>query len=103
MGAYPDRQEIQRAILDKYKKIAHSAEGMFNYATGTEGARALGYDSKVITKASSRFLRSFCGVGNPFTFGEIRKGIIFVNKQVMKLFPDLSVNFFVVCFGDVGH
>ena len=29
--------------------------------------------------------------------------ILFVNKQVMKLFPDISVNFFVVCFGDVGH
>lgn len=74
MGANPDQQEIQRAILDKYKKIAHSAEGMFNYATGTEGARALGYDSKAIAEAPSQLLRSFCGVGNPFSIGEIREG-----------------------------
>jgi len=74
METKPDQQEIQKAIRDKYKKIAYSAEGMFNYATGVEGARALGYDSKVIAEAPSRLLRSFCGVGNPFALGDIIEG-----------------------------
>ncbi len=74
MEANPDQREIQSAIRDKYRKVAHSAEGMFKYATGTQGTRALGYDSKVIADAPSRLLRSFCGVGNPFALGAIRRG-----------------------------
>jgi len=39
-----------------------------------EGAQALGYDPAIIRSAHSGLLGSFCGVGNPFSLGEIRAG-----------------------------
>jgi len=51
-----------------------SAAGKFEYPTGKEGARALGYDEAVIASAHARFFESSCGVGNPFSLGPIRAG-----------------------------
>jgi SAM-dependent methyltransferase len=56
--------------------VAISAEGKFSYTTGRAGAEALGYDPEAIQQAPSRLLESFCGVGNPFSLGEIRPGAI---------------------------
>jgi protein-L-isoaspartate O-methyltransferase len=47
---------------------------MFSYPTGKEGAESLGYDADTIGSARSRLLESFCGVGNPFSLGEISPG-----------------------------
>ena len=74
MTPAPPQSEIQRAIPDKYKKVARSTEGLFRYATGPDGARALGYDEEILTAAIPELVRSFCGVGNPFALGEIREG-----------------------------
>jgi len=76
MVSTPDQWEIQRAIRDKYKTVAHSAEGLFKYATGSEGARVLAYDAEIIASAPPELLRSFCGVGNPFALGVIAEGKI---------------------------
>lgn len=54
--------------------MAVSAAGKFNYPTGKDGAKALGYDPAVIESAAPRLLESFCGVGNPFSLGKIRPG-----------------------------
>lgn len=51
-----------------------SAAGKFQYPTGKDGARALGYDSAVIESAPARFFESYCGVGNPFSLGKINSG-----------------------------
>ncbi len=54
--------------------MSASAAGKFQYPTGKDGARALGYDPAVLTNAPSRLLESYCGVGNPFSLGRINPG-----------------------------
>jgi len=54
--------------------VAVNAAGKFAYPTGRAGAGALGYDPLFISEAPAVLLNSFCGVGNPFSLGEIRPG-----------------------------
>jgi len=61
-------------IRKKYADVAVSAIGKFEYPTGMGGARALGYNPNFIKSASPDLLESFCGVGNPFSLGEIKDG-----------------------------
>lgn len=56
-----------------------SAEGKFQYPTGKEGAKALGYDPAVIGSAPARFFESYCGVGNPFLLGRINPGSVLLD------------------------
>jgi arsenite methyltransferase len=70
--ANPD--EIRNVIRKKYAEISISASGKFEYPTGKGGAKALGYNSAIIESAVPNLLESFCGVGNPFSLGEIRQG-----------------------------
>lgn len=65
---------IQERIRKKYAEVSRSAEGKFAYLTGRAGAEALGYPPDIIQEAPSELLDSFCGVGNPFSLGDIRKG-----------------------------
>jgi arsenite methyltransferase len=65
---------IRTAIRQKYAEVAISAEGKFSYPTGRAGAEALGYDPGTIQQAPSGLMQSFCGVGNPFSLGEILPG-----------------------------
>ena len=67
-------QEIRKAIRDKYAEVSISAEGKFQYPTGKDGAKALGYDPAIIESAHTRFFVSSCGVGNPFSLCNIRLG-----------------------------
>ncbi|NOZ69799.1 MAG: methyltransferase domain-containing protein [Deferribacteres bacterium] len=69
-----DLQEIRNVIRKKYSAVSVSADGKFQYPTGRDGAHALGYDPAIIQKADPKILESFCGVGNPFSLGEIRHG-----------------------------
>ena len=54
--------------------MAVSPAGKFAYPTGRAGAEALGYDPVFIHEAPSSCLKSFCGVGNPFSLGMIESG-----------------------------
>lgn len=54
--------------------MAICSEGKFAYPTGKAGAEALGYDPVFISEAPGIMLKSFCGVGNPFSLGEIHPG-----------------------------
>ena len=67
-------QAIRSAIRDKYAEVSVSAEGKFQYPTGRDGAIALGYDPAVLDSAHTRFFESSCGVGNPFSLGNIGYG-----------------------------
>jgi arsenite methyltransferase len=69
-----DPAAIKNAIRQKYAEVAVSAAGKFQYPTGREGAELLGYDRALIQSAPPQLLGSFCGVGNPFSLGEIRRG-----------------------------
>lgn len=52
---------------------------MFGYPTGREGAELLGYEPSILSGAHPGLLRSFCGVGNPFSLGEIPKGAVLLD------------------------
>lgn len=67
----PDFDKIRRAIRTKYARVSHSAKGMFQYPVGRAGAEALGYDHLILQMVPDELLESFCGVGNPFSLGEI--------------------------------
>jgi len=58
----------------KYSEVSASAEGKFNYQTGKAGARSLGYDDALLDQIPEDVLNAFCGVGNPFSLGEISQG-----------------------------
>jgi ubiquinone/menaquinone biosynthesis C-methylase UbiE len=60
--------------MRKYSEVAKSSRGKFEYPTGRAGAEALGYDPVFLNEAPASLLKSYCGVGNPFSLGEILPG-----------------------------
>ena len=69
-----DRQLINAGIREKYNKVAASPAGHFKYPTGREGLKRLDYDVKLIEKLPDTVADSYCGVGNPFSLGNINPG-----------------------------
>jgi len=69
-----DRKKIEEGIREKYAKVAVSADGLFSYPTGLAGLESLKYDPDIVRSLPETALQSFCGVGNPFSLGEIREG-----------------------------
>jgi arsenite methyltransferase len=69
-----DLKQIDAGIRDKYIKVAETPEGHFKYPTGRNGLKGLGYNQQFMADLSDRVADSFCGVGNPFSLGEIPSG-----------------------------
>ena len=69
-----EREQVRDAVREKYAAVSSSAKGMFKYTTGREGALVLGYDEGILSGIPEDLLNSFCGVGNPFSIGEITPG-----------------------------
>ena len=69
-----DALKIKSQIKEKYRKVAVSPQGNFNYPVGREGLVALGYDSAIMEAFPSDILTTFCGVGNPFSLGSVERG-----------------------------
>ena len=69
-----DRERIDAGIRDKYHKVAKAPEGHFKYPTGMDGLKGLGDESRLISDLPDTVASSFCGVGNPFSLGEICPG-----------------------------
>jgi SAM-dependent methyltransferase len=68
-----DKERIRVAIKKKYSAVSSSAEGYFKYPVGKAGAILLGYDKATLEDIPAEMLRSFCGVGNPFTIERIEE------------------------------
>ncbi len=69
-----ERKRIQEGIKEKYKVVAISPEGRFNYPTGRAGLEGQKYDPEILMKLPEDVLASYCGIGNPFSLGPINKG-----------------------------
>lgn len=69
-----DLEQITAGIRNKYSRVADSPEGQFKYPTGRAGLEALKYDATLIDNLPDKVAASYCGVGNPFSLGTIRKG-----------------------------
>ena len=69
-----DMDRIVEGIRKKYAEASITPQGLFNYPTGREGLKGLGYDFKIVETIPKPVIDSFCGVGNPFYLGPIHKG-----------------------------
>ena len=69
-----NREQIQKAIREKFRKFSISEYQGFKYPTGTAGLKALGYDNDLLEKMPESVGKFFCGVGNPLGLHEIRSG-----------------------------
>jgi arsenite methyltransferase len=69
-----ERKAIEEGIRGKYAKVARSSEGLFKYPTGCAGLEKLQYDPAIVRSLPESATESFCGVGNPFSLGDIREG-----------------------------
>ncbi|NOY85981.1 MAG: methyltransferase domain-containing protein [Deltaproteobacteria bacterium] len=69
-----DRREIERSIRKKYNRVARSPEGSFKYPTGRAGMKGLNYPPEVMDALPESVASSYCGVGNPFSLGQIHEG-----------------------------
>lgn len=69
-----ERDMVERAIREKFKKAADSVEGLFRYPTGEAGLRGLGYDETLVQALPKAVRDCYCGVGNPFFLGLPRPG-----------------------------
>ncbi len=74
MSTTIDPAAIQSAIKHKYKKVAGSIAGNFRYPTGIEGAKKLGYEPALVNSAPPELIEFFCGIGCPFSIGELYAG-----------------------------
>ncbi|MBC8430928.1 MAG: methyltransferase domain-containing protein [Desulfobacterales bacterium] len=69
-----DTKRIRDGIREKYNKVAIKPDGLFSYPTGRAGLEILGYDPSVLNSLPNEVSASYCGVGNPFSLGEINEG-----------------------------
>ena len=69
-----DSKRIRGGIRKKYRKVAINPDGLFSYPTGRVGLEVLGYDPIVLNTLPDEVSASYCGVGNPFSLGEINEG-----------------------------
>jgi SAM-dependent methyltransferase len=69
-----DKKKIEEGIRGKYSKVAVNPEGLFSYPTGHAGLEGLKYEPRILQTLPESVLESFCGVGNPFSVGEIHEG-----------------------------
>lgn len=68
------RQKIAKDLKQKYARVAITPEGNFRYPVGEAGLHGQGYSPALLKRLHPDILPSYCGVGNPFSLGEIREG-----------------------------
>jgi len=69
-----DIEQITDGIRKKYSRVADSPQGQFKYPTGRAGLEVLKYDAALVDNLPGELAASYCGVGNPFSLGEIHSG-----------------------------
>jgi SAM-dependent methyltransferase len=72
--ASEDLKKIEAAIHKKFSRVAVSPEGQFKYPTGKNALRQLNYEDSLIERLPDEVIAGYCGVGNPFSLGEIQQG-----------------------------
>jgi 2-polyprenyl-3-methyl-5-hydroxy-6-metoxy-1,4-benzoquinol methylase len=69
-----DLERINAGIREKYHKVARTPKGHFIYPTGRLGLEGLGYDPRLLADLPDSVADAYCGVGNPFSLGEVEPG-----------------------------
>ncbi len=68
----PERLDAQ--IRKTYAGLASDPPGRYPFFCGVDLARTLRYDSRELVQVPAVALAAFCGAGNPFLAGSIRRG-----------------------------
>jgi SAM-dependent methyltransferase len=69
-----DRDHLRSAIQDEYTEVAACPWKGFHFHTGRFLADRLGYPSERVATLPDAVVESFAGVGNPFSWGDLRPG-----------------------------
>jgi len=69
-----DREALREAIAEKYAQVATNPEIGFHFHTGRPLAMRLLYPASAIDALPPATIDSFAGTGNPFLFGDLRRG-----------------------------
>ncbi len=67
-------EKIKKAVRRAYSRFIQTGEADFGYPTGREGAERLGYGAELLERLPDGMVKTFCGVGNPFSLGNITPG-----------------------------
>lgn len=70
---YQDRKRIREGVLQKYSKAASGPEGYFQYPVGRAGLEGQSQDPHIVRALPDTVASLFCGVGNPFSLGPLRR------------------------------
>jgi SAM-dependent methyltransferase len=73
-GFLPDVLTLRSAILDEYSDVATSPQKGFHFLTGRVLTERLSYPADRVAALPDAVVESFAGVGNPFSWGELRPG-----------------------------
>lgn len=74
IGQLPDVLTLRSAIQDEYTTVAHSPAAGFHFHTGRLLADRLDYPAAQVAALPDSVVESFAGVGNPFSWGALRRG-----------------------------
>ena len=69
-----DSKKIRAGIREKYIQVAATPEGPFTYPIGRAGLEGLYYPPDLLEALPDTVAASYCGVGNPFSLGEVNEG-----------------------------
>ena len=62
-----DAAALRQQVREKYREVAIAPEAPYHFHTGSPLAARLGYDPAVVDSLPETAVRSFAGVGNPFS------------------------------------
>lgn len=69
-----DGSLLRTAIQEEYTDVAADPQKGFHFHTGRPLAARLGYPSQRVDPLPDAVVESFAGVGNPFSWGDLRPG-----------------------------
>jgi arsenite methyltransferase len=71
----PAQPDVLRAlVIDRFRRLATAPDQERKFPVGPESAKKLGYVPAEVDSLPSAVTESFCGVGNPFSLGELEPG-----------------------------
>lgn len=73
-SALPDVLTLRSAIQAEYTDVASQPQKGFHFHTGRAAAHRLGYPRERVAILPDAVVESFAGVGNPFSWGILRRG-----------------------------
>lgn len=70
----PTSEELERAVRERFARVAARPDQEQKFPVGPASAKALGYGPDEIDALPVSVTESFCGVGNPLALGGVRPG-----------------------------